>query len=69
MSSYVTVSVDIRQENQADMNSGAKDMRKVWGQGICPEQPLSAVFPVNESTLVPSQPCRIGTCAVGMLFL
>lgn len=35
-----------------------EDMRKPCDRGLCLKQPPLAVLPVNESTLVPFQPCR-----------
>lgn len=46
-----------------------EDMRKASAQGICPEQSPLAVLPANESTVVPSQPCRTGSQAAFMVFL
>lgn len=46
-----------------------EDIRKAWGQGVCLEQSPLAVLPVNESTLVPSQPHRTMSHIAGTLFL
>lgn len=43
-------------------------MRKPCDQGLCPKQPPLAVLLVNESPLVPFQPCRTRSHAAGMLF-
>lgn len=52
MLSYMRVSVEIQQEINAN--------REVWGQGVCLDQPCSAVLPENDFLAMQDWDTRCG---------